>query len=193
MDFKDIVNRGKDRGIIRLTEHDCWLLDKTSREICAKTILEIGSQNGTSSMVLGSVAKDLGGHLYCVEACPTGIWRENIVGLQLTKCVTLIKASSPWVDMSLINTPIDYLFIDGEHRTRWCLVDYHYWFPFVRKGGRIAFHDIYGPPSNKVWRAVNLILEDDAYPGREKIKEVERIDPKYASEHGGVLVWQKTV
>jgi len=148
----------------RLTLPDAELLYKTPMEIKAKNMLEIGSMDGCSSMVLGEVARTNDGLLQCLEPAPKQKWRWNIERLNLQKYVDLIFASSPWIPPEKVNTPLDYLLIDGDHRTRWCLVDYHYWFPFVRVGGRIAFHDWNERREAGVWvrEAVRIILETDS-------------------------------
>ena len=178
-DFSEIIVRGNRR----LTLQDCEILDRCSREIQARTIVEIGSMDGCSSMVLGFVAKDLGGHLYCIEPNPKTRWKQNIEDLHLGSCVTLIMQASPWVNLNLIPKPIDFLFIDGDHRTRWCLVDYHFWEKFVRPGGRIAFHDWTGSKRVGEWvqRAVGIILEDDS------LIEVAR----YEASDRGIIVFEK--
>lgn len=40
------------------------------------------------------------------------------------------------------NQPLDYLFIDGDHRYEGVKSDFEQYSPLVRKGGVIAFHDI---------------------------------------------------
>jgi len=143
----------------RLTVDDVALLKTTAGEIKARSIVEIGSAGGCSTMVLGEIVRDHGGRLYCIDPSPEGRWYSNIKW----KDLTLIKEKSPWVDVSQVSTPIDYLFIDGDHRTRWVLMDYHYWFPFVRVGGRIAFHDWNdGQDGVQVREAVDLILDTDS-------------------------------
>lgn len=147
----------------RLTVDDVALLRQTANEIVAKNIVEIGSAGGCSTMVLGEIARDHGGHLYCIDPGPEGRWYSNVEWKDLALWVTLIKKKSPWIDPSEVAIPIDYLFIDGDHRTRWVLMDYHYWFPSVRVGGRITFHDWNsGPDGAQVKEAVNLILETDS-------------------------------
>ena len=177
--MKEIIIRGNRR----LTMNDCELLDKTSREIGAKNLLEIGSMDGCSSMILGLAAKDLGGHLYCIEPNPKGRWYQNISEMELAGSVTLIKGFSPWIDTAQIRLPLDYLFIDGDHRTRWCLADYHFWAPMVRAGGRIAFHDWTGGKGVGAWvqRAVGIILED------EKLTEIAR----HEGSNRGIIIFEK--
>jgi hypothetical protein len=114
-------------------------------------------------MILGLVAKETGGHVYSIEPAPKQKWRVNIDELGLEPYVTSIFAESPWISPNKVALPIDYLFIDGDHRTRWVLVDYHYWIPFVRPRGLVAFHDWTGARNVGQWvqRAVGIILETD--------------------------------
>lgn len=181
MDYNNIIKRGNSR----LTLGDAQLLFSSAKEISAKNIVEIGSMDGTSSMVFGELMKELKGHVYCVEPAPKTRWKVNIKEMELIDYVTLIMQASPWVDQKLIPKPIDYLFIDGDHRTRWAVVDYHYWFPYVRVGGRIAFHDFCGGKgvANWVKRAIDLIMEDD----KDKIKEVGRAEGR----DRGTIVFEK--
>lgn len=56
--------------------------------------------------------------------------------------------------------PLDYLFIDGDHRYEGVKRDFEMYGPMVRKGGIIAFHDIVeGPPDAvggvpRFWREI---------------------------------------
>lgn len=154
MDYKDINKRSEDRLHVK----DVELLHKTA--INAKKLVEIGVLFGGGSLVLGEIAKKNNGHLYCIDPVKTKQWHKNMTDYKLGRHVTFIKGSSPWVEPII---DIDYLFIDGDHRTRWCLVDYHYWEPFVQEGGLIAFHDWNGEKGVDQWirRAIDLILETD--------------------------------
>jgi len=143
----------------KLTIDDCELLWQSAIALKARCIVEIGAAWGTSSMILGLAAKETGGHLWSIEVKPRNEWYENIRNMGLDKTVTLTVGCSPAVHLDLPG-PIDFLFIDGDHQTRSALRDYYYWSHFVRVGGFIAFHDIYGPPSIKVNRAIEMILSD---------------------------------
>lgn len=181
LDIQDIYERGK--TLMKLEE--IIALYKSASEIKARNILEIGSCYGTSSMTLATVAKEQNGHLQSIEAKPQELWRKNMDEMGLSKYCTMIAGYSPWIDDKVINTPLDFLFIDGEHRTRWALTDYQYWGAYVRIGGRIAFHDYMSANSAGVgvMRAVEIILEDDA----ECLKEIARIDLKIS----GLIVFEK--
>ena len=150
-----------EKGHHGLSEADVKLLRRTAKN--CKNFLEIGSRCGCSSMLFGEIAKRNGGHLYCVEMTPQPEWYQNIIDCDLTEVVTLIKGISPWVNLSEIPTLIDYLFIDGDHRTRWAVMDYHFWAPFVKPGGYIAFHDYTYSVDNcgkMVQAAIKFILKD---------------------------------
>lgn len=182
-DYTDILNSCGGR----LSSVDAGILYTTALGIEAQTIVEIGSMDGCSSMVFGYVAKQTGGHLYCLEPNPKGKWKANMERLGLSDYAVSIMKASPWVDPKLIPMPIDYLLIDGDHRTRWTIADYHYWEPYVRQGGMIAFHDWTGAKGVGAWvqRAVGIILEDDA----DGLEEVARDE----SGNRGIIVFKKTV
>ena len=168
----------------RLTLPDAKLLYETATAITAKNIVEIGSMDGCSTMILGDIARTNDGKLQCLEPAPKQKWRFNVERLGLQKYVELVFASSPWVPPEKVNQPIDYLLIDGDHRTRWAIVDYHYWMPFVRIGGYIAFHDWWDQHDAGKWvrRAVEIILEDD----KDMLKVVGE-----AKNARGLIVFEK--
>lgn len=170
-------------GLVSL--YDARALYQTADEIGARRILEIGSCNGGSTVYLGAVAKKHGGRLYCIDPIVRDILRENIKLAELDDYVTIIQGASPWVDPEKVAVPLDYLFIDGEHFTRWVVADYHYWVPFVRVGGRIAFHD-WGASDRAgemVREAVRLILQTDF----GSLKKVDETQPN----KWGVVVFEK--
>lgn len=178
-DFTNILKMGG--GLLSDKEAD--LLYETGLEINAHNIVEIGARMGGSSMLLGMMAKETGGHVQSIEIHPRPVWYENIQKAGLTEYVTLIEGESPWIDLSLITTSIDLLFIDGEHFVPECLVDYWYWNKFVRSGGIIAFHDWSGKGGgvgDMVQRAVGLILE------RHALVEIGRIEGYF-----GLIVFRK--
>ena len=161
--------------------HEIEMLYTSASEIKARNIVEIGARSGNSSVALATVAKEQGGHLYSIDPdrkFHEG-WEKNLEHFGVREYATKIIKASPWVDKEDIKTPIDYLFIDGNHQTRWVLVDYHYFQPWVRKNGRIAFHDICFA---SVKPAIEIILSTDGKNIREVCK----------TEKGkrGVVVWQ---
>lgn len=171
MDYNQLIKDSNNR----IAVEDLQLLERACDFCQAKTILEIGSADGGSSVILGLKAKEQGGHLYCIEPKPKGRMLENMDRFGLGGGYAIIPAFSPWVDWKAVPDGLDLLFIDGRHDLRWCLTDYHYWQPKVRVGGVIVFHDTSGhcqedrvqPDYNKpgyvplVQRAIDLILTTD--------------------------------
>lgn len=181
--FEEIIEVCKQSGHPRLSLDDCRLLYESAVAISAERILEIGAACGTSSIILGLACRQTGGHVLSIEPRPRTEWYDNIKAYGLTDIVTLLPGFSPWVELRE-RAVLDFLFIDGEHKTRWCLMDYHYWSHFVRPGGRIAFHDIYGPPSAKVNRAIEMILADDG----KNLAEIGRCPP---ARDCGTVIFEK--
>jgi len=182
------------RGNRRMTTDDLELLDRTAREIGAKTIVEIGSMDGCSSMVLGRVAKDNGGMLWCVEPYPKGKWFAYIKELDLESNVTLIRAASPWLDWRMVPAPIDFLLIDGDHRCSRAICDYVAFGRLVRAGGRIAFHDIDGGKGVALYirQAVEICERDDNLNSPQgpdyKIRQIARTPE---ARDRGTIVFEK--
>jgi predicted O-methyltransferase YrrM len=157
-DKETILNKG--RGLSSL---DYDIINDYARKSGAKTMLEIGCRYGTSTMLLGSIAKDTGGKLYCIEFDPQKEWFNNIEEAGIKSCVHLVRTRSPWVDYTDLPYEIDFLFIDGDHRTAFAIADYHFFAPLVKVGGYIAIHDTNLEIENvkfMVNRAVDIILED---------------------------------
>jgi glycosyltransferase involved in cell wall biosynthesis/predicted O-methyltransferase YrrM len=145
-----------------------WLADKEADLLMAVTlkaccslptphhIVEIGSYQGKSTVVLGSVAKALfpdarifaiDPHEGVVGATDQGIqkvpptlekFKRNIHVAGLAKNVVLIKDYSFLIDWQ---DPIVFLFIDGLHDYPNVARDFWKFSPHVVPGGYIAFHD----------------------------------------------------
>ncbi len=158
------------RGKRRLAGEDYIILERHVRATNPKTIVETGSMDGCSSMLFGLIAKEVGAKVFCIEPKPKKGWYENRDYYGLHNTLTLIRSANPWFNIDIIPKPIDFLFIDGNHEQRWALVDYHFLEPFVRVGGRIAFHDYNSKVyKHKIRAAIELILKTDS----NVIKELE--------------------
>ena len=193
------LERIVDDGNRRITVPDLQLLERVCDAVGAATILEIGSADGGSSVVLGCKAAERDGQLYCIELKTKQRMVDNMTAAGLTGRYTLIAAASPWLGdkESLIPPAIDLLFIDGRHDLRWALVDYHYWAPRVRVGGAIVFHDTAGTCREDhnqpdfdtpgyvplVQRAIDIILTTDP------LVEIDRS----TSPIGGAIAFRKEV
>jgi hypothetical protein len=181
----------------RITVPDLELLWRVGELIKPERILEIGSADGGSSIVLGTIAKANGGKLYCIEPNPRPRMAGNMKAYGLDDSYYMIRGKSPWIASGVVPPPIDLLFIDGCHYCRWCLVDYHYWSPSVRLGGAIVFHDTggtcqedrrtpgYGKPgyAPHVVRAIEIIFETD----RGKLESIG----ESVAHNGGAAAFRK--
>lgn len=191
MDYEQLIKDSKGR----ITREDLELLERACKLCNAETVIEIGSADGGSSVLLATMIKKQGGHLYCIEPKPKQRMVDNMVKYDVADCYTIIAKASPWVPFNKVPGEVDLLFIDGCHELRWCLADYHYWAPKVKVGGIIVFHDYGGqcaedrrrPGFGKagyvglVKRAVDIILETD------EIYEIDRSK----SLNGGAIAFRK--
>lgn len=182
----------------RIQVADLELLERVCLKCEASVILEIGSADGGSSVVLANMVRQqdpIGGRLYCIEPSPRQRMADNIGAHGLQKYYQIIHGCSPWVGHDTVPDEIDLLFIDGYHLTRWALMDYHFWAPRVRPGGIIVFHDTSGGCKEdraqedfgkadyvpQVMQAIEIILRTD---------DLEQVDISKA-ENGGAIAFRK--
>lgn len=157
------------KGNRRLLLTDGLLLREACISTNAKTIVEIGSMDGGSSLILGDYARINNGHLFCIEPYLKSRWKGNIENEKLQEHITMMEASSPHINTVTLQritnvdrNEIDVLFIDGDHRTSRTIADYVFWEKYVKIGGIIIFHDYCGGKGVKEWvrSAIKIILDD---------------------------------
>jgi predicted O-methyltransferase YrrM len=112
-------------------------------------VVEVGSYKGKSS---GFLAAGLtpGARLACVDTWrndampydePSDSMSEFVINLgPYWDSIDVCRGRSVEVAVSW-SRQIDLLFIDGDHSYEGCSTDLTSWFPYVRSGGWIAFHD----------------------------------------------------
>lgn len=112
--------------------------------------LEIGSHLGASTCYLGAGIKERGGTLFCVdtwnnETMPEGEqntyaqFRKNTSGLGAT--VVPIRKRSVEITVSDLRTPLDLVFIDGDHSYEAVKADFEITQPLLADTAVVAFHD----------------------------------------------------
>lgn len=125
-------------------------------------IVEIGSWKGTSTIWIGAGSKE--GNktkIYAIDP-HTGSLNENAGLIENQKSLTTfeefqknIKSANvddivlPIVKTSEqavkdFNEPVEFIFIDGDHKYESAKLDFDLWFPKVINGGIMAFHDSVG-------------------------------------------------
>jgi len=119
--------------------------------------VEIGSWKGHSASIIGRVARNMGGHLYCVDhwnGCEGtssfhisheqdiySIFEHNMKVLHLWDCIIPLRMESLKAYKQFDDNSIDFLFIDADHRYTPFLSDLKAWYPKVKDGGIICGHD----------------------------------------------------
>jgi len=113
-----------------------------------KSIVEIGVAEGASAAAIRQeMAPD--GTLYLIDPFHLGRWKylngmkraaRSAVGTSRRGRVVWIEKFSQDA-VSAWRTPIDFLFIDGDHREAAVHRDWDDWHSFVVPSGLVAFHD----------------------------------------------------
>jgi predicted O-methyltransferase YrrM len=125
------------------------------RERAPKTIVEIGTANGGSLFSLCKLAPD-NAFIISIDL-PAGefgggypAWKTKIYSLfkKDTQKLLLLREDSHTTEtfeklkMILKGTPIDFLFIDGDHSYEGVKKDFEMYSPLVVPGGMITLHDV---------------------------------------------------
>jgi SAM-dependent methyltransferase len=127
-------------------------------------VCEIGSWVGKSSVVIarGLLGKP-GATLYCIDpfnaegesaSAPVYEARKETFGTPLQEVFTknirrrglqeIVRPIRGYSHDAIrnFNTPLDFLFIDGDHSYEGVLRDFTDWTPLLKPGGYLAFHDV---------------------------------------------------
>lgn len=142
---------------------DGWLWDKegeflyeTAKKCTGKgVIVEIGSWKGKSTVYLGGGSKSGKGvkifaidpHIGSLEHQKKGpIWtfeefKENIKMANVDDVIEPIVKTSQAAEKDFGQKPVEFLWIDGDHKYQSVKLDFDIWLPHLIEGGIIAFHD----------------------------------------------------
>ncbi len=144
------------------------------RELKPKKILEIGSLHGgtlwywmhtapgAEIVSVDSGVQAFDGRFEDIEYARKNLWGEwaKETGCTLTQ-YRGDSRSRETVEGARQHAPFDFVFIDGGHTYDVAMADWQNYYPMVREGGMLAFHDIAYPDNNrdgyavgKVWRKV---------------------------------------
>lgn len=154
----------KDVELVQVRPIEMEALYKHCFEFKNPQIVEIGSAHGASSIILAEAAKELKGQLYCIDSYPEDYYAQEKFG-DYARQAFIKNAQIPYMgvlnffDMTSeqaaaeirsevsdrLQTFIDVLFIDGDHDYEAVKRDIANFFPLVRSGGYIGFHDYFNP------------------------------------------------
>jgi predicted O-methyltransferase YrrM len=115
------------------------------------TVVEIGSHQGRSTIILGHAARTVGARVVAVDAFVDGRlfggastrdrFEANIAAAGLTDVVELVVGYSTKLRRTW-NRPFELLYIDGKH-DYWTYVDDLRWSTHLPDGGEILVHDCF--------------------------------------------------
>lgn len=123
-------------------------------------IVELGVRNGISSSIFLEDSEINNNKVYGVDLgiCPNTGARFPISPIVSEhKNFTFIQSESIEAGTKWNNGPIDFLFVDTLHIKEQVLGELKAWFPFVKEGGVVGFHDTnwgeghYEYFKNKTW------------------------------------------
>jgi len=124
-------------------------------ELNLKTIVELGTAGGESTIAFLYAAKQIGGKVYSIDINPCLEAKERIKTLGLQEYWTFIQGDDLKVEW---NKPLDHLFIDTSHTFNQTIRELEKYEPYVNYGGIITIHDIVGYP--EVLQAINSYIKD---------------------------------
>ena len=133
-----------------LTEDQARVLwDAVCRLGPGATVVEIGSHQGKSTIILGHAARTVGARVVAIDAFVGGrlfggeatraLFEANIAGL--TDVVELVVGYSTRLRPSWTR-PVDLLYVDGKH-DYWTYVDDLRWSAHMPAGAEILVHDCF--------------------------------------------------
>ena len=156
--YEDVLKKASEWSDIQA--HLVRLYDFTVQiSVKEKVVVELGVRWGTSTVALLAAVNDSGGHLYSVDIndCP-GV--RKLYGAESNW--TFIKGD----DMEVVkgwSNPIDHLFIDTSHKFDHTIKELKEWGKWVKSGGIITLHDLYGLDGEKseVWEAIEQHMKEN--------------------------------
>ncbi len=104
-----------------------------------KTVLELGTRGGASTVAFLAAAKKIGGHVYSIDIDPCNEAKARISRLGLDEYWTFTQADdlkTQW------QKPIDHLFIDTLHTYEHTTAELDKYGPSVRPDGIVTLHDL---------------------------------------------------
>ena len=92
------------------------------------------------------------------------LWtKRNKNKLHLIQQSSQLESTKKEVEKLLNGELLDFLFIDGDHRYENAKVDFEMYSPLVKKGGRIALHDINYAEEGGVYKFWDEIKDNYGY------------------------------
>jgi caffeoyl-CoA O-methyltransferase len=162
----DDMDKNQREGMMNVPIEDGRLLRLLTEAVNAKSVVEIGTSNGYSSIWFCLALQNTGGKLttYEIDAYRASLARENFKRAGVDKIVTLVEGDAH-KEVTKLKEPIDVLFIDADKEG---YLDYlNKLLPLVRPGGLILAHNMDVPDVQDYIKAVtNDPNLETAFQGR---------------------------
>jgi predicted O-methyltransferase YrrM len=136
----DDMDKNQREGMMNVPTEDGRLLRLLTEAVNAKSVVEIGTSNGYSSIWFCLALQSTGGKLatYEIDAYRASLARENFKRAGVDNIVTLVEGDAH-KEVIKLKEPIDVLFIDADKEG---YIDYlNKLLPLVRPGGLILAHN----------------------------------------------------
>ena len=150
-------DKPRDAFPVSLLYADGKALHQVITETKSLRTLEVGMAYGISTLFILQGLEDNGsGEHIAVDPYQKGWWEEigklNVARAGFSSSFRCCEAPSFMVLPQLLSEgkEFDFIFIDGNHRFEFTLVDYFFADRLLRVGGRIMFHDTWLPSIRKV-------------------------------------------
>jgi len=141
-------------GFLKSPIQERWFFSAAKRSPEKAVIVEIGSFKGRSTVSFGYGCRGSSKHIYAIDLFEGDggdygtedfqqAFQHNVQRCGLSQFITALRSHSLEVARNW-DKPIDILFIDGSHEYEDVKADFEAFFPFVKKRGIVAFHDIKG-------------------------------------------------
>lgn len=155
-----------------LSDDEARLLEELAQD---KECIEVGSYKGKSSVCIAHVSKSVvcvdsfSGSVNGIDGIPTDsayVNQTHAAFIENTKWydnIHLIIKTSEEAAKEIPDDSADFIFIDGGHSYTDVTNDIRNYYPKLRNGGVIAFHDFY---TDGNWRDIRQAIEDSL--GEEK-------------------------
>lgn len=163
-----------------------WLTPREADHLCTLaarggTVVEIGTYRGRSAVALGLGCRAAGGHLTTIdmfsgdpavagsgpddqlaayEALEAfGLLQDRTVTVRRERSTDAALAWRVWRGLGGEVPHIDLLFIDGDHSYTGVVMDVAAWWPLLRPGATVCFHDHQHGHGDGVVRAVKELID----------------------------------
>jgi predicted O-methyltransferase YrrM len=128
------------RGVLRQDLDEATALYRAIRQLVGPVGVEIGRCHGGSTLLL-ACAVGPRGRVISIDIAPRGdgALREVLQRAGVLARVELLVLDA---NRAAVDSPLDFLFVDGDHSYAGAKRDHNRWAPQVRPGGLVAYHDM---------------------------------------------------